>query len=364
MPKTRCKGRKAPRPAVKAADPPSAQIKTEPEETSCTTYNAPVANMSIDVQVEEEDTTPSEGSEPGILVDTSSLTEEAAIDASCSEPILSESRTIQHGLPLLDSPTPLERQQNSAWWAQEKWTSLSAYLGQDPTAATYPNAFGLVMTPGEAQRDMPVPGQYRSESSSIQSFPSQAAHRQFDYESTASHGFANRMCPHGTFTRSPPDRPIAPKVENFCHPTFAASSTGLEGAWSADPDYQGLQTDSLWNAQIEPLVYTPAAHPSMPCTNNSFSSVGSGTSFSSGHTWNGGNQAPMPACHQGLDEDLHHLNLRAVSAPQYQHLGVNTPSVGNPDLVNPYLYTTDFRSHNPLDAENRLDSSSHHQRQL
>ncbi len=312
------------------------------------TCNAPVANMGINVHGKEEDMTLDEGSEPTILPDTSSSpesTELVASDASCPEPISCESRTIQHGLPFYDSPSPIRH--NSS--VQESWTPQSADLGQDPAIFTHPNLFGSVATPIEAQRSLPLQDQFRFGSSSMQSFPSQEfVHGQYGHEST----IANGMGPEGTFTRDLPARPVAPKVENIRYPTFAASSTGLAGAFPSNFDYSSWQSDDPWHTQAEPSMYTADADPSgslLPSTYGSFSSGYSDGTFSSGlplDTWSNGTQSLTPQYHHGLDEDLQQRgNIQALGSAPHQPLSVNAPSGGNPDLAIKSLNTAVFRNH-------------------
>ena len=323
MPKSRCKSRNALKSGVKAASPPSEQVKQEPGETSPTTCNAPVANMGIDVQIKEGEMDVNEGSEPTILADTSSSTEDFAPDASCPEPTLCEAPINQHGLPFFDSPSP-QSHYNSA---QESWTPQSANLGpEDPTMFTHPNPSGSIATPSEAQRSLPLHCQYRFGSSSMQSFPSQEfVRRQYDHESTAPQRVANGMCPDRTFTRAPPAWPVAQKVENIRHPMWAASSTGMVGI-------VGLQTDELWRAQMERSMYTAVADPSvslLPSTNGSFSSGYSEAGPYSGlqlDNWNDGDQNAMPQYYQGLNEDLQRgLNLQAANISLYYPSSVNAP---------------------------------------
>ncbi len=275
MPKARCKGRKASKSAVKATSPPSDQVKMELGETRVMKCNAPVANMGINVHGKEEDMTLDEGSEPTIPPDTSESPESpesVAPDASCPEPISCESRTIQHGLPFYDSPSPMRH--NSS--IQESWTPQSTDLGQDPAIFTHPSFFGSVATPSGARISLPLQEQYRCGPSSM-SFPGQEFVRgQYDHEST----IANGMGPDGTFTRDLPARPVAPKVENIRYPTFASSSTGLAGAF----DYSSWQNDDPWHTQAEPSMYTADADPGgslLPSTYGSFSSGYSDATFSS-----------------------------------------------------------------------------------
>lgn len=342
--KPRSKVRKSPKSAPKAACPASEQTKEEPEESSPATFTAPVANMGINLPAEGQDTISSAGSESSSFADTPSSTEEGFSDASCPEPVLREASTFQHGLPFFDPSSPTDVRHNLA---QKNSTQQSANLGQGRTTFIGPNPFGSAATHGEAQRSLPFRDRYHFGSSSMQGYPSQKfPRRPYNHQSTASRRFTNPRRPNGTLTRSPPARPVAPKVENIRHQPFAASSSGLVGAFSAGVDYSRWQTDDLWNAQTERSMYTAVADPSvslLPSTIGSFSSGYSDASFSNGlnlDTWNGGNQALMQPCHQGLDEERQRrLNIQAIGIPGYQPLDMNTLSSGNPDMPNQFLFT-------------------------
>ena len=334
MPKARCKGRKAPKSAVNATSPPSDQVKNELGETSWMTCVAPVANMGINVHGKEEDMTLNEGSEPTILTDTSSSTESTELvdpDASYPEPTSCESRTIQHGLPFYDSPSPIRH--NSS--VQENWTLQSADLGQDPAMFTHPRLFGSVATPSGAQISLPLQGQNHFGPSSM-SFPSQDFVRgQYDHEST----IANGMGSDGPFTCDLPARPVAPKVENIRYSTFAASSNGLAGLCLSDFESSSWQSDDPWHTEAEPSIYTADADPSsslLPSTYGSFSSYSDAT-YSSGlplDIWSNGTQSSTPQYHQGLDEGLQQRgNIQAHGIAPHQPANVNAPSAGNPDLA-------------------------------
>lgn len=314
--------------------------------------------MGIKLQIDEDDISLSEVSEPSILADTSSSTEEVIPNASYPEPTLCKARATRHGLPFSDSLSPTDISHSSV---KENWTSQSVNMGQDSTIFTRPNPFASVATPGEAQRSMPLHGQCYFGSSSMQTFPNQEfLGRQYDQESTASERVANRMRPKQTFTCSLPTRPVAPKVENLRHSTFAASSTGLVGAFPTDADYSSWQVNDLYNAQVESSMYTAVADPSislLPSTNGSFSSGYSDASNSTGlqlDTWNGGNQGLMPY-DEGLDEGL---NLQAGNVPGYQALGINPSSAGNPDLANQFFYTTNLGTHTSMATEHKFDQFS------
>ena len=354
MPKPRCKAvrkapnKLAPKLGIKAASAPSEQLKNESEDKSPGLCNTPG----------DEDLDLSEGSESSTYADTSSSTKEISLDESYAKRISCDARTIQDGLPFSNSPSPMDRIHNPV---QENWTLQTANLGRDTPIMTQRNSFGCVATPGGAQRSLPLRDQHGVGSSSMQTFPSQEVRRRrYDHDSAASQQAANRMRPNGRFTRAPAARLVAPKVETICPQTFAASSSGLVGAFPTDTDYSSWQ--NLWNAQLEPSMYTAVADPSaslIPSTNGSFSSGYSDASFSSGLHSNGGSQNIMPPYQQGFDEEfLQHLNLQRISIPGYQPLGVNTPSSGNPDMSNRYPYTTDFHT------EHKFDPFSQHQRQL
>ena len=338
MPKPRCKSRKAPKLAAKAVIPPSEQVKQEAEERNSSACKAPIANMVVTAQTEEEEADPSEGCEPSMHSDSYSSTEEGASDGSCYEP---------------------NRAHNSVLGS---WFQRSANLRQDPTIFTRPDSFGSFATSGEIHRALPFRDQYRPGSSSTQLFPNQGFERRQN-----GHESANWMRPNGISTHSPPSRPIAPKMENVCHQTFAASSSGVAGYFHPDADYTSWQTQNLWDAQIEPSTNTAVADPSisfLPATNGYFGSDYSGAGFSFGlqpDAWNGGNQALVPPNHDGLDEDLQQsLSLQAVNAPQYQ---TSSMSGGNPDRANQFLYTTDFSPYAQAGTEHEFDPFAQHQRQ-
>lgn len=351
MPISRSKARNAPKRAVKvikaakAASSRSDQLKVEPVEATSITCNAPTANMGVNAQIEGGDTDLSEGSEPSIFADTSSSTEEAAPDVSCSEPVLCRSPTVPHGLPFLDSPSPIDRRHSSV---QEHWTLQSASLGREPIAFTHPSPFDSIATPANVHRSLPLHDQYRFGSASTQSFPSQDVSYLQDHESTASQRVANRVRPSRSFNHSPLVRPFAPKVENIRHSGFASSSSGVAGYYSSG------QTDDFSNAYTVVGDSSTSLWPSM---NASFSSSCSdGTQLA---TWNDGNQPMMPRYHQDLHENLpYRLSLQAIGVPQHQPLGINMPSGDNPDQTNQLLYTTDFRTHTSLGAEHKFDPFS------
>lgn len=358
MPKPRCKNRKARKSAVTAVSPSSEQVKQDVEERNPSACNAPIANMGITTQTEEEEVGASAGCDPSMLSVSSSSTEEVASDASSYEPGMCKSRTPQHGLPVFDSPSPTGRPHNLV---QGNWFQQSANFRQDPTTFARSDTCGPFATPSEVQRVLPFRDQYRPGSPSTTSHPNQdLVHRQYDHDS------ANRMRPNRISTRSPSSRPCPPKTENVCHQTFAGSSTGFAGLWGPDADHLNWQTQNLWDAQIEPATYMDVADPGisfLPATNGSFGGDYGGASFSFGmqpDTWNDGNQALVPPNHHSLDEGIiqQRLNLQAVNAPQYQ---ISSMNGGNPDLADQFLYTTDFNTHTPAGTEDELDPFSQQQ---
>ena len=361
MPKSRCKNRKVSKSSTKVERPSSEQIKREPEERSrnSTTFNAPTANMNISLQFEEDDLDQSEVSEPTILADTSSSTEEVAPDASCPEPTLCRARTIHHGLPSSDSLSPTDSRHSSV---KENWTPQSVNFGQDPTVFKRPSSFGSAATPSEARNAMPSYDQCYVGSSSMDSFPAaEFVRRQFDHESATSQQVANQMRPrpHQVFTRSLPIRPVARKAENVCHQAFSASSSGLAG-------YPSWQPNDLWNAQVESSMYTTLADPNnsfLPSTNGSCSSGYSNASYSTGlqvDTWNDGNQDLLASYNPGLDDNLNHqLNLQTVNNPGYQ-----TDATSAANLSNHFVYAADCRTNTSVGTERKFGWSSQDQQRL
>ena len=361
MPKRRCKVRKSPKPAVKsaqAASLPSLQLKKEPQDPSSTTRNAPVANMGTHVETEDEAMDLSEESALSIPVDTSSSTEEVAPSASCPGPILWEAGTIQDGLPCSDSSSPTDGQ---------SWTSQSADRGRDPTVFTHPNHFGSIATPGVDQRSLPLCDQYRFGSSSMQDFPSQVVRRQYGHGPSVSERVAPRRRPNRSSPRSPAAWPVGPEVENIHYPAFAASSAGLAGYFSPPADHTSWQTNDLWDAQIDPSVYSAVPDPTVspfPYEGSSFSSGYGDPTLSSGlpsDTRNNGNQSLIPPYPQGLNEDFRRLTLQTVGNPQYQPLGTNAPSGNNSHPANQSYYPPHFRPHASLCPEYEFDPFSQNQ---
>lgn len=366
MPKPRCKNRKASKSSAKVERPSGKQIKREPEERSSTTCDAPTTNMDISLQIEEDDLDPSEVSEPTILGDRSSSTEEVAPDASCLEPTLCRARTIQHGLPFSDSLSPTDSRHSSV---KENWTPQSVNFGQDPAVFTHPGSFGSVATRGEAQNAMPLYDQCYSGSSSMQSFSHQeVVRRQFDHESATSQRVANQMRPgpHQVFTRSLPIRPIARKAENICQQTFSASSSGLAGAFPIDADYPSWQANDLWNTQAESSMYMNVADPNtsfLPSTNGSCSSGYNNASYSTGlqvDTWNDGNQGLLAPYNHTFDENAsQQLNLQTVNNPGYQ-----TDTMSGVNLSNHFMYAADCRTNTSMGTERRFGRSSRDQQRF
>ena len=322
MLKPRCKSRKAPKSAVKAAK--ASSKSEEPKQRHSSVCTAPVAKMYIDVETEDERKDSNEWSEPRNRADTTSSIEEISPDASCPEQISSKTRTVGHtSLPSLDSPGPKDRRHDSALedWSQ---TLRSVNIRQDPAVFTLRSPYDSVTTHGEVQMSPPLRGQDPLTSSSMQNFPAQVASRQNEYTSTAR--------PH--VIRSPPARPIAPKVENVHYPAFTGSSSGLSGVWPADT---GWQLEDHWGSRVESSVFTDVAEPSA-----SFSTSTHG-SFSSGYSdanvsgvpqldnWDGWSQTMMQPHYQSLDENTQRaFGMQAVGTHRhpYQRLGTDTPSGG------------------------------------
>ena len=341
MPKYRCKSKAA----VKTAKKNSKNIKKESKQRSSTSCNAPVANMRSHLQIQDSNMDLSEGSEPSIYADTSSTIDGVSPDASCPRSMLYRTRAIQHGLPFHGTPGPSDRRHNSV---QENWTPRSANLVQDLATSTNLNPSGCRATPDKARRSLPLREQYRFGSSSMQSLPNQVVRSPFDNGST---GVAHRMRPNQPFAYSPPARPFAPKVENVRSSRFAASSSGLVGAYPTDADYTSWQTEDRWNPQAVPSMYTPEGDLSaslLPCTNASFGSAYSDAAFSTApqlDTWNDGNQMLMDPYCQSLDDDAQQrFGMQVVGDPRYQHLGMDTTARGNAGLANQAFCPTDFRT--------------------
>lgn len=348
MPKPRGKSRKSSK-SARVERPSSEQIKREPEERNrnSTTCNAPTASMNISLQLEGDDLDPSEVSEPVILTDRSSSTEEVAPDASYPEPTLYRARTNQHGLPFSDSLSPtITNSRHSS--VKENWSPQSVDFGQDPTVFTHPSPFGSVATPDEVQKAMPLYDQCHYGSSSMHTFHSQGFVRnQFDHGSTTQR-VANQMGPTQTSTRLPV-RPVARKAENPCHQRFSASSA----------DVAGWHPNVLRNAQIESSMYD-ADVSILPSTNGSCGSGYSNASYSTGlqvDDWNDGNQGLLAPYNHGLVDQP--LSMHTVNNSVYQ---TDTASGGN--LSNQLMYSADCRTNTPMGTEREFDWFSQDQRRF
>lgn len=331
MLKPRCKSRKAPKSAVKAAKASSNSVSNknseEPKQRHSSVCTAPVAKMYIDVETEDESKSPNEWSEPRNRADTTSSIEEISPDASCPEQISSKNRTVGHTSPSLDSPGPMDRRDDSAIedWSQ---TLRSVNIRQDPLT-----------------------------SSSMQNFPIQVASRQNEYTSTA----------RPQVIRSPPARPIAPKVENVRYPAFSGSSSGLSGVWPAGT---GWQLEDHWGSQVESSMFTDVAEPSASFSTSTHGSLSSGYSDAnvSGvpqlDNWDGWSQTMMQPHYQSLDENTQRaFGMQAVGTHRhpYQRLGMDTPSGGISNL--PTLPLIPPNSRNSSSAtEHKFGPFSEHQR--
>lgn len=362
MPKARCKSRKAPKSAVKAAKASSKSVRKEskqPKQRHSLGCTAPVARM-YDVEIEDEREDPSEGSEPRNRADTTPSTEEISPDASCPEQISSKSRTVRHTSPSFDSPGPNDRRHDSALedWSQ---TSRSVNVRQDPAPFMLPTSHNSVTTHGEAQISLPLQGQDLLRSSSMQNFPGQVASRQNEYTSTA----------RPQVIRSPPARPIAPKVDNFRYPELAGSSSGLSGVWPADTSWQ---LEDHWSSQAEASMFTDVAEPSASfsaSTNGSFSSGYSNANISGIpqlDTWDGWSQIMMQPHYQSLDENAQRaFGMQAAGTHRYpdERLGMDTRSGSVPNFPTPSLIPPNSRSRNSSSAtEHNFGPFSEHQRQF
>ena len=333
--KHRRKIRGARKSTVKAAKPSGKHAKKGPEQKSPTVYNTSAASMCFDLEMEDESIDLGEGFEPSIHMDTPSSTEEVAPD----EPTLYRARRIQH------------RRRNSV---QENWTMQSANLQQTSNISAHPTPDGYVVTRSEPQRSLPLGDQHRFGSSSMQTFPGQVARHHNDYMSTAS----QRVASHNrTFAHSPPSRPVAPKVENVRYLGFAASSSGMVGAFPKTDDDASWQIQDRWTPQAASSAYTAAAGSSaspFPSTNTSFGTTYGDARLPTGpqlDTWNNGNQVPFQPSYQSFDADpQQHFGMQTVGLPPYDHqelLGMHTPSGDIPDLANQSVYSTEFHPSNP-----------------
>ena len=265
-PKPRGKARKGRKSAVKATKPPCERVKDESEGTPSTTSDAPI---------EGEDSDQSEGSEPNVLADRSSSVAELVPEANYTEPIPCEARTIQRGPPSFNSPSPADRRDQTV---QENWTPQSAIPGHNSGLFTNPNPFGPVATFGEAQRSLPLRDQYHSGSSWVQGLPGQGfTYSQYD---------ANDLRPNATSTQNPLRQLVAAQVDDIRHPTFAGSSSGLEGYYTPDVDYVSWPSEG----------YAPATNSSSG-RGYGDATFGSGLPFG---TYHNENQNGMPPFYPGL----------------------------------------------------------------
>ena len=352
MPKLRCKSRKTPQSTVKAGTLLNKLAEKEANDECFRTQDAPIpiANMGINAQSEDECVGSSEGSEPSIPAPADTLTsaEEIAPDTSGPESILScKVPTVQRDLPFSSLPPATSTRFNCV---QDGWAPHQAHIGQDSTSSKHPNTFGTVMTAGEAQSFLPSHEDYPSKSSSMESFPSQVLYPQYDHESTASPRVAHRMHQNDTFSHDDIVRNIVPKVEIVRRPTFAASSSGLVGAFAIDAQYSSWQTDNLWHAQMEPSIYTAVADPTvglLPSTNGSISSGYSDAS--SGPPLEAWNKTPG---HRGSVQEG--LNLQGATTPWHVPLGLRTSSSGSSNTASRSSYNTDFGTHSSLMTESNF----------
>ncbi len=363
-PLPRCRVRKASNSAVKAAKPTSKQIKRKPAPAKAATCNAPVAKMWIDPQLDDNCMDVSDGSEPTVLADTPSSTEEVAPDASCPEPTLCKTRTFNHGLPSFDPPLPEDQRTPSV---QEEFIPPLSNLGPDPPIiCTQPNPVECSVTPSEVQRPVPLRDQCHFGSSSMQSFPRrQVGPGQNDFNSTAAPRVANPMRPRPMFTHSPPPRPMAPKVEHVRHPGFASSSTGFAGYFPGGAGYSSRQTgEDPWTTQAEPSMYTATGDPSallLSPTTCSFSSGYSEATFAQLDTWTDGIQT-MQSYHQSLDDPRQHFGQQAVAVPRYQGYSMdNAPPAGHPNSADQSTCPMAFYNHTSLGNINSFGQFPHGQ---
>ena len=351
MPKLRSKGRRAPPSTTKPATPLNKLAEKEAEDECCRAQHAPIpiANMGVNAQSEDECVGSSEGSEPSIPApaDTFTPAEENAPDVSGPESISCQVPNIQRDLPFSGLPSATSTRLNCV---QDGWAQQQADIGKDPISSKHPNAFGTVMTAGEAQSFLPSHKDFPSKSSSMESFPSQVMNPQYDHESTVSQRVAHRMNQNEIFSPDDVVRNIVPKVEIVRRPTFAASSSGLVGAFAIDAQYSSWQTDNIWHAQMEPSIYTAVADPTiglLPSTNGSFS--GGHSDASSGpplETWNKTPRHRDPV-QEGLD-------LQGATTPWHLPLGLRTSSGGSSNTASRSSYNTDFGTHSSLMTESNF----------
>ena len=346
MPKLRCKARKAPQSNVKTATSLNKRTEKEADDECFRAQDArvPIANMGINAQSEDECVGSSEGSEPSIPAPADTLTsaEEVAPDISGPESITISCKvpTVQQDLPFSGLPPATSTRLNCV---QDGWAPHQADIGQDPTSSKHPNTFATMMTAGEAQSFLPSHEDYPSKSSPMESFPSQVMYPEYDHESPAPQRVAHRIHQNDTFN-------IVPKAEIVRRPTFAASSSGLVGAFAIDAQYSSWQTDNLWHAQVEPSIYTAVADPTiglLPSTNGSFS--GGYSDASSGpalETWN------KTLGHQGPVQEG--LNLPGAATPWHLPLGLRTSSCGNSNMASRSSYNTEFGTPSSLMTESNF----------
>ena len=349
MPKVRCKTRKAPQSAVKAATSLNKLAEKEADDERFRAQDAPIpiANMGINAQSEDECVRSSEGSEPSIPAPADTLTSAKGIAPKISGPESMISPIVQRDLPFSGLPQATSTRLNCV---HDGWAPHQADVVQVPSSAKHPNTFGTVMTAGEAQSFLPPHNDYPSKSTSMESFSGQIMNHQCEHEPTASQGIANLINQNDTFSPDDIVRNIVPKVEIVRRPTFAASSSGLVGAFAIDAQYSSWQADNLWNAQMEPSIYTAVADPTsglLPSTNGSFSSGYSDASRGPRlETWN------KTAGHQGLVQEG--LNLQGATTPWHLPLGLRTSSGGSSNAASRSSYNADFGTHSPLITESNF----------
>ena len=352
MPKIRCKTRKAPQSAVKAATSRNRLAEKEADDECFRTQDAPIpiANMGINAQSEDECVGSSEGSEPSIPAPADTLTsaEEIAPNISGRESMIScKVPIVQRDLPFSDLPPAASTRLNCV---HDGRAPQQADIVQVPSSAKHPNTFGTVMTAGAAQSFLPSHNNYPSKSSSMESYSGQVLDPQYEHESTASQGVANLINQNDTFRCNDIVRNIVPKVEIIRRPTFAASSSGLVGAFAIDAQYSSWQTDNFWNAQMEPSIYTAVADPTtglFPSTNGSLSSGYSDASSDPRlETWN-----KTPG-HQGPVQEG--LNLQGATTPWHLPLGLRTSSGGSSNTASRSSHNAEFGTHSSLITESNF----------
>ena len=334
--------RKAPKSAAKTLKPSGKHARKEPEQSNTTVRKVPEANMRNSLQAEGRRLHLTEGSKPSNHTGTSPSTEEVTPEESCN-----------------DSTTCNDEPQHSV---PENWTQRPTFFRQDSASFMVSNPSGSVVAPDSHQRFLPPRNHGHFGSSSMQSVRSQIASHHNDQAAWVQGPV--QMRPNQPLTRSPPARPVSPKLENTRYPAFSGSSSGMAG-WQPE-EYLNPQTNSS-------SMFTASADPTaslLSCANGSFSSGYSDAAFSSGpqlEPWNDEIQNLIPPYCQGCDDGQQQgFSAHTVGIPRYDHLGMDTPPVSKPDLEMRFP-THQFctQNGNPSSGtQHTFSPFSHDQRQL